>query len=40
MVSHGSVGKGVTEADVGSARQSSPQGTATGLGDLLYVPGG
>lgn len=38
MVSHGSIGKGVTEVDVGSASQSSSQGMATGLGDLLNVP--
>lgn len=38
VVSHGSIGKGVTEVDVGSASQSSPQGMAAGLGDLLNVP--
>lgn len=38
VVRHGSIGKGVTEVDVGGASQSSPQGMATGLGDLSNVP--
>ena len=40
MVSHGGIGEAVTEVDVGSPCSNTPQGVATGLGDLPCIPWG